>query len=135
MEISDYKITQWIAQRIKDEHKKHSANIEDWYLLAAKKIVSTYCITILNPNKETNIHAEGMDWNVKEKADELVNNCFNVNPKYKIVSGEKDYSEAVKYAMIAWNEVFDELIPYSDYMKFWLTVKTYINENYTDKTK
>ena len=39
-------IIKWIAQRIKDEQKKHERNIPDWYEIAARKIYATYDIKL-----------------------------------------------------------------------------------------
>ena len=39
-------IIKWIAQRIKDEHRKHARNIENWEEIAAGKIVATYNFTL-----------------------------------------------------------------------------------------
>ena len=39
-------IIKWIAQRIKDEHRKHARNIENWEEIAARKIVATYNFTL-----------------------------------------------------------------------------------------
>ena len=44
-------IIKWIAQRIKDEHRKHARNIENWEEIAARKIYATYYIT-LKPNEK-----------------------------------------------------------------------------------
>lgn len=45
-------IIKWITQRIKDEHRKHARNIDNWEEIAARKIVATYNIT-LKPVIET----------------------------------------------------------------------------------
>ena len=37
-------IIEAIIQRIKDEEKKHSKSIEDWYRIAANKIYATFDI-------------------------------------------------------------------------------------------
>ena len=39
-------IIEAIIQRIKDEEKKHSKSIEDWYRIAANKIYATFDIKI-----------------------------------------------------------------------------------------
>jgi DnaJ-class molecular chaperone len=39
-------IINWIAQRIKDEHSKHSKHNDDWAEIAAKKIFATYEIKL-----------------------------------------------------------------------------------------
>jgi hypothetical protein len=39
-------IIKWIAQRIKDEQKKHERNIPDWHEIAARKIYATYDIKL-----------------------------------------------------------------------------------------
>jgi len=39
-------IIKWIAQRIKDEHRKHARNIENWEEIAARKILATYNFTL-----------------------------------------------------------------------------------------
>ena len=39
-------IIETIIQRIKDEEKKHSKSIEDWYRIAANKIYATFDIKI-----------------------------------------------------------------------------------------
>lgn len=42
-------IIKWIAQRIKDEHRKHAKNIDNWEQIAARKIVATYNVTLRQP--------------------------------------------------------------------------------------
>ena len=39
-----------IAERIKEEQKKHERNIPDWYEIAARKIYATFDI---NPKQDT----------------------------------------------------------------------------------
>jgi hypothetical protein len=39
-------IIKWIAQRIKDEQKKHERNNPDWHEIAARKIYATYDIKL-----------------------------------------------------------------------------------------
>lgn len=43
-------IIKWIAQRIKDEHRKHAKNIDNWEQIAARKIVATYNVTLRQPD-------------------------------------------------------------------------------------
>lgn len=43
-------IIKWIAQRIKDEHRKHAKNIDNWEQIAARKIVATYNVTLCQPD-------------------------------------------------------------------------------------
>ena len=45
-QIEQEQIIQAIIQRIKDEDKKHSKSIEDWYRIAANKIYATFDIKI-----------------------------------------------------------------------------------------
>ena len=46
METQENLIIEAIIQRIKDEEKKHSKSIEDWYRIAANKIYATFDIKI-----------------------------------------------------------------------------------------
>ena len=39
-------IIKWIAQRIKDEQRKHSKYDENWHEIAARKIFATYDIKL-----------------------------------------------------------------------------------------
>lgn len=41
-------IIKWIAQRIKDEERKHLSHDENWYEIAARKIYAIYNITLRN---------------------------------------------------------------------------------------
>ena len=43
-QIEQEQIIEAIIQRIKDEEKKHSKSIEDWYRIAANKIYATFDI-------------------------------------------------------------------------------------------
>jgi ferritin-like protein len=45
-EMEKEQIIEAIIQRIKDEEKKHSKSIEDWYRIAANKIYATFDIKI-----------------------------------------------------------------------------------------
>lgn len=45
-QIEQEQIIEVIIQRIKDEEKKHSKSIEDWYRIAANKIYATFDIKI-----------------------------------------------------------------------------------------
>ncbi len=45
-QIEQEQIIEAIIQRIKDEDKKHSKSIEDWYRIAANKIYATFDIKI-----------------------------------------------------------------------------------------
>ena len=45
-QIEQEQIIEAIIQRIKDEEKKHSKSIEDWYRIAANKIYATFDIKI-----------------------------------------------------------------------------------------
>ena len=54
-------IIEAIIQRIKDEEKKHSKSIEDWYRIAANKIYATFDIKIkenMSNNKQSSIKWE-----------------------------------------------------------------------------
>lgn len=42
-------IIKWMTQRIKDEHRKHSAHNENWAEIAARKLFATYEITLRKP--------------------------------------------------------------------------------------
>ena len=44
MEKDKETIIKQIAQRIKDEQRKHEKNIPDWHEIAARKIYATYSI-------------------------------------------------------------------------------------------
>jgi hypothetical protein len=54
-QIEQEQIIESIIQRIKDEDKKHSKSIEDWYRIAANKIYATFDIKIKEKmsNKQT----------------------------------------------------------------------------------
>lgn len=54
-QIEQEQIIEAIIQRIKDEEKKHSKSIEDWYRIAANKIYATFDIKIKEKmsNKQT----------------------------------------------------------------------------------
>jgi phage FluMu protein Com len=65
-------IIKWIAQRIKDEQKKHENNIPDWYEIAARKIYATYDIKLK-----------------QEEVDVICPKCKGVN-EY-IISDKGDY--------------------------------------------
>ncbi len=45
-QIEQEQIIEAIIERIKDEDKKHSKSIEDWYRIAANKIYATFDIKI-----------------------------------------------------------------------------------------
>lgn len=45
-QIEQEQIIEAIIQRIKDEEKKHSKSIKDWYRIAANKIYATFDIKI-----------------------------------------------------------------------------------------
>jgi phage FluMu protein Com len=64
-------IIKWIAQRIKDEQKKHENNIPDWHEIAARKIYATY------------------DIKLKQEVDVVCPKCKGVN-EY-IISDKGDY--------------------------------------------
>ena len=49
------KIIEAIIYRIKEEEKKHSKSIEDWYRIAANKIYSTFDIQIKNDTNVNNL--------------------------------------------------------------------------------
>ena len=51
-QIEQEQIIEAIIQRIKDEEKKHSKSIEDWYRIAANKIYATFDIKIKEKNKQ-----------------------------------------------------------------------------------
>lgn len=44
-------IIKWIARRIKDEHRKHSLNDENWHEIAARKIYASYFIKLKQDGK------------------------------------------------------------------------------------
>jgi hypothetical protein len=52
-------IIEAIIQRIKDEEKKHSKSIEDWYRIAANKIYATFDIKIKPLNNKQNGKTNG----------------------------------------------------------------------------
>ena len=51
-EFNKEAIIKWIAQRIKDEQRKHEKHQDRWHEIAARKIYATYDIT-LKPVIET----------------------------------------------------------------------------------
>jgi len=53
-QIEQEQIIEAIIQRIKDEEKKHSKSIEDWYRIAANKIYATFDIKIKPLNNKQN---------------------------------------------------------------------------------
>lgn len=50
--IQEDQIIEAIIQRIKDEEKKHSKSIEDWYRIAANKIYATFDIKIKEKDEQ-----------------------------------------------------------------------------------
>ena len=66
-------IIKWIAQRIKDEHRKHARHIDNWEEIAARKIVATYNITLRQADviKSVCPHCRSTSW--------LMNNNFEYN--------------------------------------------------------
>jgi hypothetical protein len=50
-EFNKEAIIKWIAQRIKDEQRKHEKHQDRWHEIAARKIYASYCIELKHDNK------------------------------------------------------------------------------------
>ena len=119
-------IIEAIIQRIKDEEKKHSKSIEDWYRIAANKIYATFDITI---KEQMETKQSSIEWledklnNVKPTEFCSIETIKKWVEQAKELHKQEIYQHAINFYLFVENdEVTDQKVEiienlYKDYLK------------------